>query len=78
MCLPLKTWNLIEKPPYQSLTFTQECSFKWKNSFFVAGQQWCKVTFFEIGRLKLQNIKIVLVKWNGKLIAVSYMLKKLC
>ena len=46
MCLQPKTLNLIGNPPYRPLTFTQERSFKSKNSFFVNGRQWCKATFF--------------------------------
>ena len=69
------TLNLIGKPLYWSLTFAQECSFQWKNSFFVVSQHWCRATFFQ--RLPAQITKIievVQVKWNGKLIAVSYLL----
>ena len=33
MCLQPKTSNLTGKPPYRSLTFTQECTFQWKNPF---------------------------------------------
>ena len=63
------------KPPYRSLTSTQECSFQSKNSFFVAGQHWCRATFFynlpaQITRI----IEVLLAKWNGKLIAVSFFL----
>ena len=29
-----KTWNLIGKPLYRLLTFTQERIFQWKNHFF--------------------------------------------
>ena len=75
MCLQPKTWNLIGKPPYRSLTFIQECSFQWKSSFFVVGQHWCKVTFFQNLLAQIRIIKVILAKWNGKLIEVSYLLK---
>ena len=78
MCLQPKTWNLIGKPRYRLLTLTQECSFQWKNSFFVIDQYWCKASFFRNWPAQITKIiKVVLAKWNGKLIAVSYLMKKL-
>ena len=63
MCLQAKTLKLIGKPPYRSLTFTQECAFKWKNSFFVAGQQWYEAIFFRNYPAQIiKIIKIVLTK----------------
>ena len=75
MCLQPKTWNSIGKPPYWSLTFTQKCSFQWKNFFFVVGQQLYKANFFQNQPAQITKIiKVVLARWNGKLIAVSYLL----
>ena len=56
MCLQPKNWSLIGKPPYRSLTFTQEYSFQWKNSIFLVDQRWCKANFFKISWLKLQKL----------------------
>ena len=64
LCFLPKTWNLIGKPPYWSLTFTQECSFQWKNPFLVVGEYCCKATLFQISWLKLQ--KLIKSCWPSK------------
>ena len=57
MCLQPKTWNMIGKPPYRLLNFTQECSFQWKkNPFLWLANTFLKPPFFEISRLKLQKL----------------------
>ena len=62
--------NLIGK-----LTFTQECSFQWKNPFFMVSQHWCKATLFQNEPAQITKIiEVMLAKWNEKLIAVSYFL----
>ena len=40
-----KTWNLIGKPPWKSLTFAQEYSTKAKISICVIAQQWSNNSF---------------------------------
>ena len=65
MCLQPKTWNLIVKPPYQSLIFTQECSFLSKNSFL-----WLTNTgvnlFSKLTGSNYNIIKVMLAKWKEK------------
>ena len=66
---------MIGKPSCWSLSFTRECFFQWKNSFFVFGQHWCRATFFQNQPAQItKSIEVMLAKWNGKLIAVSFLL----
>ena len=66
---------MIGRPPYRLLTSPQECSFHWKNSFFVVVQHWCRATFFQYKQAEIaQIIEVMLTKRNGKLIAVNVLL----
>ena len=72
MCLQPKNRNLIGKPPYRLLTFTQECSFEPKNSFLMVGQHWFEATYFQNKPVQITKIiEVMLAKW--KLIALSYL-----
>lgn len=48
MCSHYKTWSLIEKPPYQLLTFVQEYSTQTRISSCAITQHWCIATFLKI------------------------------
>ena len=56
MCLLPETCNLIGKPPYRSLTFTQEYSYQWKTPFLWLVNTGVKPPIFEISLLKLQKL----------------------
>ena len=51
-----KNWNLIKKPPYHSLNFTQNCPFQRKNSFLKLSNTGVKKPFLKISRLNLQKL----------------------
>ena len=48
------------------MTFTQECSFQWKNSFFVVGQYWCKANLLQNKPAQIRKIIKAMAKSNGK------------
>ena len=48
------------KPSYRLLTFTQECSFQWKNPFFLVHQHKWKATFFQNWPAQITKIIVIL------------------